>query len=86
MTTTERVHGRASTYNTGCRCEPCTTAVRERLRATRVRLRQRAVDHPELVPHGTSGAYHNWGCRCVVCKSAQSARQYRARRDTPATD
>ncbi|MBB5081321.1 hypothetical protein [Nonomuraea endophytica] len=70
-------HGKAGTYNGGCRCVSCTAAVAERLRMTRANLRARAISHPELVPHGTSGAYHNWGCRCDTCKSAQKARTRR---------
>ncbi|MFI6317335.1 hypothetical protein ACIBG8_07440 [Nonomuraea sp. NPDC050556] len=74
-----RQHGKAGTYNSGCRCQPCTAAVAERLRITRANLREKARTNPELVPHGTSGAYHNWGCRCPICKSAQRARQSRTR-------
>lgn len=70
-------HGKAGTYNGGCRCAPCTLAVAERLRITRANLRAKAISNPELVPHGTSGAYHNWGCRCVTCKDAQKARTRR---------
>lgn len=62
-----RAHGNPSTYNHGCRCEPCTTANTARVKRSRVARQQRA----EEAPHGLY-AYTNWGCRCEVCTAAKS--------------
>jgi len=43
--------------------------------------RQRAVEAPELIPHGTIGGYTNWGCKCDRCLDAWAAYIERYRRE-----
>jgi hypothetical protein len=62
-------HGLASTYNTGCRCTPCTDANTERARQVRNDMTERRLRNPAAVPHGLSG-YTNWQCRCDICAAA----------------
>lgn len=50
------------------------------LRADQVTdLRALGAEHPELIPHGTTGGYGNWKCRCQECRAAWAAykREYR---------
>lgn len=68
------VHGTRSMYQTGCRCQECKAAVASASRALRERQRQMAIDHPELIPHGTYTGYTNWCCRCDDCRKA--SREY----------
>lgn len=72
--------GSGSGYaNYGCRCEPCTTA--HRLRVRRRREERKAKGVPEGVQHGVS-AYINWCCRCPVCteEHSRACRERRQRR------
>jgi len=41
---------------------------KERARAQRKRWRKNL--DPTRIPHGTSGGYLNWGCRCAACSQA----------------
>lgn len=52
-----------------CRCEECTRANRENIRALKGKT-------PPT--HGVSG-YSNYGCRCDTCKAAWSDKQWRER-------
>lgn len=76
-------HGIPSTYNAGCRCQPCRDAhkVRTLNRSQQRRKITEAGQMPATVQHGSS-AYKNWGCRCDICAAAhkeQCARLYALR-------
>lgn len=73
-------------YKRGCRCDGCRKANRERHAATIADLRARARAGDGAVPHGTAGAYDNWGCRCAACTASKQARNaaYRAAHPVPA--
>jgi hypothetical protein len=77
------VHGTRSMYSLGCRCVECRAAVARASREYRERLRQRGVEHPELVAHGTYNAYVNWKCRCEACTTAN--REYQGTRERKRT-
>jgi hypothetical protein len=76
-----RRHGIYSTYtNGGCRCRPCTDAMR-RYRADRTaRIRRDGL--PPYAVHGTLHTYANLGCRCAPCTEANRlhCRTYQLRR------
>lgn len=42
----------------------------DRNKAARLRYRLTAITQPELVPHGTSTGYCDYGCRCEPCLEA----------------
>lgn len=73
---TEPWHGKPSGYRIHkCRCLLCKVAhasaqqsFRDKRYAGRVEVSGRLV-HPDA-PHGTTGGYHNYGCRCADCSSA----------------
>lgn len=74
-----RVHGLASSYIRGCRCDLCKDAAREK-RAIHRKMRQAErvmvngrLFAPNASVHGTLGTYGNWGCRCEACTKAASA-------------
>jgi len=83
-------HGRYTTWqNWSCRCGPCREARgamrRPYIRQWRVRTRERAKQHPEIIAkarHGTRHSYATLGCRCDECKRwrRDEARKYRRRR------
>jgi hypothetical protein len=52
-------------------------------RHTKRSIRDGRPFHPDA-PHGTRGAYSNYGCRCLECRAANTLamRMYR-RRDGP---
>jgi hypothetical protein len=63
-----------------CRCEPCTTANRERTYKYRAKVAGTlAPDDPR---HGTLNAYNNYGCRCEPCTltNSESCKDYARRR------
>jgi hypothetical protein len=60
-------HGRASTYNGGCRCGLCKAAHATQQRKYRAKRKTQQV--PPGVTHGYS-CYVNWSCRCQVCTQA----------------
>jgi hypothetical protein len=62
-------HGIKSTYNTGCRCDPCTDANTAYSRKQQQKRAEAVAANASNVPHGMSG-YFNWGCRCDRCKQA----------------
>jgi hypothetical protein len=81
-------HGRYATYtNHGCRCEACTAAWRNKVRAARTERRRsflaevdgRLVSMAD-VAHGSASTYSNWGCRCEPCVVANSALKAEQRR------
>lgn len=65
-------HGKSSTYNSGCRCEPCCTANTQRAARYRARSKTRVAEDPTIVVHGRLGTYINRGCRCPQCTRANS--------------
>jgi hypothetical protein len=74
-----------SAYNHGCRCAECTELHRLRHAAARVVLAARPRSE---APHGTTGGYCNWSCRCEACSEANAAacRRQRARATKPLGD
>lgn len=66
-------HGLSRYSNHGCRCDVCTTAQRESIRARRRLYRsQRELINgrwvsPTVPVHGTDNGYTNYGCRCEDC-------------------
>lgn len=68
------VHPGPSAYNKGCRCPADVELNRLRGIQTRNDLRKRGAENPSLIPHGTAGGYSNWGCRCIPCTAANSAK------------
>lgn len=83
------VHGKASTYKSGCRCEPCRVANARYRAAWKAKWRSsgsakaRQFGLAVLGPsHGKANTYSDYGCRCVPCSEAMSAymRAYRARK------
>ena len=84
-------HGTAAGYASyGCRCDDCRKANNERCKryrdANRERVREYAAQYraklskSENIPHGSTYAYSNYGCRCDECRAAQRdySRRYRA--------
>lgn len=72
-------HGRIWAYNSGCRCEACCQANRNRgkrkdasHRASRVEIDGKWVSPG--APHGTIAGYTHHCCRCEAC--AQARRDY----------
>jgi len=61
--------GTPSGYAYGCRCAPCTTALRESRRASAAR-----VLASDDFRHGRVRGY-NLGCRCAPCSDAKSAQR-----------
>jgi hypothetical protein len=68
-------HGLGGYTNGHCRCQVCTTAMREFkrdrmqiVRADRV-LADGRLTHRNAT-HGTDGGYTNWACRCLPCGEA----------------
>jgi len=60
-------HGTAAKYQNGCRCAPCTKANTEY-------CRRFTGAKPRTEPeHGTASRYVHRGCRCDLCRAAQSA-------------
>jgi hypothetical protein len=76
-------HGTPSRYNdSGCRCDPCRDALREKQRANNVARTVKPKD-PADPRHGSYTFYRNHGCRCDQCKKAQReqcAIEYQARK------
>lgn len=63
----EALHGKASGYKRGCRCDLC----RDNWNAY-MRARRKTKVIPDQVQHGLSATYSNWGCRCEPCAVAKS--------------
>jgi hypothetical protein len=61
------VHGKATTYNMGCRCEPCMVA------KAGVRKRMTMSSPPAPFYHGTERGYSMGRCRCEECREAYRA-------------
>lgn len=36
--------------------------------------RQRGIENPELIPHGTPSGFDYWGCKCGRCQAAKHNR------------
>lgn len=64
-------HGTTAGYRRGRRCDLCRAANAQRHRKLRAERAKRA--RGASFEHGPSG-YINWGCRCVICTKAHSAR------------
>jgi hypothetical protein len=64
------VHGTRTMYGLGCRCQECKAANARETRLYRERQKQKGLDNPELIPHGTYHGYVGWGCRCEECGAA----------------
>lgn len=64
------VHGKATSYDNGCRCERCRAAATAKARAWRARVRQDPAA-ADRAGHGKSTTYKNYGCRCDECRQAQ---------------
>ena len=75
-------HGTDTRYNQGCRCSNCRSAHADAGRAYRQRLRERVAAGKATIPHGTTHAYVNYGCRCATCCELWS--QYMRGRRRPA--
>lgn len=81
-------HGLPGRYNGGCRCEPCTGAIREGARETArrkgvlAREVYKARRKAQAKGHGTDARYKA-GCRCDYCKRGHALyeREAKARRD-----
>ena len=56
-------HGRATTYNRGCRCDQCTAANRIRMQVYKRKVR---TDGFSGLAHGRKSTY-NLGCKCAAC-------------------
>ena len=79
-------HGKASSYNQGCRCLRCTKANTKRARDRRARLRASRVvvdGRPvsAFAEHGTLNGYGNWQCRCRPCTKAHTDNLLKRRRE-----
>lgn len=74
-----RAHGEASTYRSGCRCQPCRDAHRERTRVYRDRNTAQLNDDAAVVKHGSDTTYNDFRCRCGECRQAHTERQRRDR-------
>lgn len=74
--------GTAARYAAGCHCAECREANRVRMVRDRNQRVEKGRRNPELIPHGTVGAYKNWGCQCEACTAVHSeaCRQYKRRR------
>jgi hypothetical protein len=67
-------------------CRACRQARGARNNApSRARRRQQLAEDPSCAPHGRASTYQNYGCRCDVCRAAQSAVKEQ-RRAQPAID
>jgi hypothetical protein len=62
-------HGKASTYQSGCRCGDCYRAYSAKQRVWKDRHKEVGIP---LHVHGTRNGYQNYDCRCAPCKAAAS--------------
>lgn len=77
-------HGTTYAFKTlKCRCDECREAVNaseRKRRASKKSLPPLAEDDPR---HGKFSTYVNQGCRCTLCRKANSDKNYARRRGVP---
>lgn len=75
----QRWHGKASSYNAGCRCDECREAARVAHKAWRAQVRERFAAGDIQVRHGEAASYRMYGCRCEPCTEANTEAGKRTR-------
>lgn len=64
-------HGRIHGYMTGCRCDACSDAARQRAVEQKIARLEDGLA-PDDQRHGTMTGYINWNCRCDQCRAANA--------------